>query len=639
MNNSIFPKGLGKQARSKLESTTLEGFGGGWNSVSDDKTMSPKFLKTLKNFHRTPSGSQKLRYGTNFFSDITYTYSIELREDGGDEFREDGGLELRDTLSIVPPNDVILDMIYFNGRIVTVTTYGYVVTVSDAGRSDVIWAPVIAAALPGAPAFWSSGLELITFVPHKNTLIIHNGVDKPITIDSNFFVTYLQDLGTGSNANTPIGKYGCVASNYNCVAGFPNSPTEVVISSKGTAGTFPLDPAPNDAISIDVGAYAPEGATEIRGIAGYGSFLIVFLQGTFIQIRLGVYNDDTVPVHTPEFSDAFPTFGLIGSRCITKAENDMFFDGIQGLSSASRSVNIAASIESNLLSSLVETEYQGRLGSLTDEQKKLNVFSVHDQLGHNLITFIPDGSAIVYSFNTKLKYKSWSEYEGMDWTCGCTSLLGRVFVAKGSKIFQLGNETFGEKYTADRSEDRDLIWTINTIMLQGKLVWDAVEEKSFLCRVSHTSRNDGLFSTDRDANPTFWEEYNGEDIAFELELPWINGKDPMKVKKLRFVSIGSKGTAAFTLECYVDNLYKDHDGVVVYDPAVSLEFMGNDAPGFGVETEEGPFGTGRRSNDPRLFNFPAKFKSVKFRIYGSTKKPLELSSLSFLFSRGLYARG
>jgi len=101
-------------------------------------------------------------------------------------------------------------------------------------------------------------------------------VDKPVSISVALATTYLQDLATGSNTNVPIGKYGCTVGNYHVVAGIPAAPTVAYIASKATAGTFPGDPAPNDAISFDVGAYAPAGATEIRGVAGFRQFLIVF---------------------------------------------------------------------------------------------------------------------------------------------------------------------------------------------------------------------------------------------------------------------------------------------------------------------------------------------------------------------------
>jgi len=604
---TMFPKGMRKVKRSAMETSTIRGFGGGWNAIDDDLAMAPKFVKTLKNFHRSSSGSQVLRFGNQYFVDIKDVN-----------------------------NSPIIDQIYFNGRIINVCANGQIVTVTDAGTKVVIWSTAIAALLPGAPAAWTAGLTLVTFVPFRDTLIIHNGVDKPIVISSAFAVTYLQDLGTGSNVNVPIGKYGCTVSNYHCVAGLAGSATEIIISSKGTSGTFPLDPIPNDAISIDVGAYAAEGAATIRGIIGYRSYLIVFLQAVSLQVKLGVYNEDGD--HTPEFPDTFPSFGLVGSRCITKLENDIAFAGLRGLSTASRNTYNSDQLDSSSASSIIEPAYQNAIGMLTDTEKQLSTFTVYDQLSHDLLVFIPGGRVFVYTNNEKLRYKSWSEYEGMEWVCGCTSLLGRVFLASGTKVFQLGNETFGEKYYADRLLDRDATWANATPYTIGQLIYDDVTEEVFRVLVDHVSSALGTFADARVSFPLLWEQYLGEDIDFEMELPWFDGKDPMKTKKLRFLSLATKGTSEFTFEIYVDSLYKDVNGVVIYSPALSMVFIGNDFPGFGEEVADDPYGA-RRSRDPRLFGFPVKFKTAKFRMHGSTKKPLAFVNISFAFARGQYIRG
>lgn len=605
----LFPKALGRMKPSKLQNVTLRGFGGGWNTVADDISMPPQFVKVLKNFCRTSAGGQQIRFGNKWFADV----------------------------ADVNDSDIV-DQTYFNNRLVNVCENGWIVTVTDAGTKAVIWNPTLCAGLPGAPGFWSNGLSLITFVPHKNNLIIHNGVDKPVTIDSSFVVTYLQDPATGSNVNTPIGKYACIAANYHCVAGFDANPTEVYISAEGTAGTFPGDPAPNDSISIEVGAYAPEGASAIRGIAGYRSYLLIFLQQVTLQVTLGIYND--AGVHTPKFPDTLPKFGLVGSRCITAIENDIVFGGLQGLTSAKRNAFAIGYLDSATISSLIEPDYQKAVGELTEDEKQKSTFQVYDQLGHNLMIFIPDGRALVYTSNEKLQYKAWSEYEypNPGWRCGCTSVLGRAFFALGTKIFQHGNVTFGEKYNADFMDNRDATWAQLHDYSEDDVAGDAVTGASYTCRVSHTSPASGAFSDSRVAHPTYWELYRGEEIPFEMELPWFDGKNPMKTKMLRFISLATKGTADFTISMWVDYLFEDTLGTQIYNPVLSLTFSGNESPGFGDDTQYGPYGGVRRSNDPRLWSFPAKFKAAKFKISGSTIRPLEIINMSFLFSKGSYWR-
>jgi hypothetical protein len=582
--------------RSKLETTTLNGFGGGWNAVDDDISMTPRYLVAAKNVHRTPSGAQQVRFGNAWFADVVNSVS-------GD----------------------IVDQMYFNGRIVAVTADGEVATVTNSGAVSAIWNASIAALLPGAPGGWVGGTTSVDFVPFKDTLIVHNGIDKPTTIDSSFDTTYLQDLATGSNVNVPIGRYGCTVSDYHVVAGLPSAPTTIYISSKGTAGVFPGDPAPNDSISIDVGAYAPEGGASIRGVAGFRSTLIVFFRSQSLLIQLGVY--DSSGAHTPVFNDTLPAFGILGHRCRATVDNDLIFADAKGINSAKRNL-FSGLIDSDSLSELVAPAYQGIVGALTDEQMLTSCFMVHSALGHRQFLFTNSDQTVVRSAHDKLRYKAWSEYNGWDWTSGCTSFLGRVFFSRGTRIYQLGNDAFAEQYYADRIGDRDGVWANGTSYAVDDLIRDTATEESYTCRVSHTSPAGGTFEADRTANPTYWERYDGEPITFEVELPWIIGTDPIKVKQLRFVSMQTKGTASFLLEAYADNLSV---------AGLSMQFIGNDAAGYGED--DGPFGGGRRSGDPRLWRYPMRFKMIKFRITGSTRAPLQLIGMSFLFARGSYRRG
>jgi hypothetical protein len=121
-----------------------------------------------------------------------------------------------------------------------------------------------------------------------------------------------------------------------------------------------------------------------------------------------------------------------------------------------------------------------------------------------------------------------------------------------------------------------------------------------------------------------------------MELPWLDSKNPMTVKFLRFIAMATKGDAKFFISAYVDNLYKNHTGDVVFDPMLSMEFIGNEGPGFGFDA--GPYGGGRRSGDPRLWKFPCKFKTLKIRVHGAEAGDLEIVNMSFLFNRGKFRR-
>lgn len=608
MTATLLPKNLKAAKRIPLVPLTVRGFKGGLNSVDNDIEMNGQFCKALDNFRRSPSGTQIIRYGSNWFTD---TNSVS--------------------------NSPIVDEVFFSNSIISVQENGQVVATDVDGIDTVIWSDSIAGALLGSPDGWSSGLDSVDFVQYKNKLVIHNGIDKPIIFDKNLVAKYLQDEATGSNTNVPIGKYGCVVSNYHCVAGIPAAPTTVYITAQGTVGTFPGDPPPNDAISLDVGAYAPEGAPEIRGIAGFRTFLIVFFEKQALLIQLGVYDTATPPNHTPSFNDTMPAFGLLGHRCVLQIEKDLIFASQAGICSATRNL-FSGLVESSPLSSFVEPEYRRSIGLLTDTQLLKSCFMLYNETAHETTLHLPSGKGFLHCANEKLNYKSWSTFTQPVYRAGCVSTKGRVFFSVGSRVFQSGNAIFaGENYHADRLNDRDANWNTGTPYVIGNIARDVDTNASFICIASHTSGGT-TFGNDRTAQATSpkWEEYLGEPINFELEMPWLDGKDPMQTKHIRFVSIATKGTAEFTLSVWVDNLYKDASGVLQYSPALSMLFIGNDAPGFGFDA--GPYGGGRRSNDPRLYKFPVRFKAIKPKISGSTRFPLEVSGLTFLFARGKYGR-
>jgi hypothetical protein len=610
-----------KPLASKLESTTLRGFGGGWNAIDEDLSMPPKYQARLVNFHRTSSGAQAVRFGQKFIMDIRYNIGSN-----------------------------IVDGYYFNGFNVIVTESGHVCRVSlDGSFFQFIFYGWAATTIGGA----AIKIKQVSFVPFKDTLIIHNGQTKPMVIKSDFTTNYLQDAG-GSNVNVPIGRYGCVAANYHCVAHtvYTNAdgsvakynPTEIIISSKGTSGTFPLDPAPNDSTSIDVGAYAPEGAASIRGIAGFRTYLLVFLQNITLQVKLGEYNDAATPVHTPKFPDTLPQFGILSNRGIVTVENDIMFSGLSGMASAKRNLYSPDSITSDYLSSIIAPAFRQIVGAMSDDDQLNKTFATYDRLNNDFLLFLPNGRVLCYTFNPRLKMHSWSEYADMNFTAGWTSVLGRVFLVSGTKIFLSGNGTFtGENFYADAVGDRhwkysEIIggaWTFGV----GHLMWDDLTGVVWKCIKQYNHTVGSTFALERENHPDSWEVYEGRPIQIDFELPWIDGKDPMKLKQLRNISIATKGDAEFTFDAYVDNLYKDVRGNLIHNPCVSMTFIGNDAYGYGFidDTPTTGYGMGRRSRDPRLYGLPLKFKSIKFRIHGSTSKKLELINLSFLYAFNKHA--
>lgn len=615
-----FKKSKGARRASKLDSSTLRGFGGGWNTVDQDLSMKPNFQVSLVNFFRSTSGSQQVRYGSHFNCDIKDVH-----------------------------NSPIIDGIYYNSWNIVFCKDGYVLKINEDGSvKQIIWSGFPAGTVPVDP---ENGVffNQVSFVAFKDTLVIHTGKTKPLEVKPNMTVNYLGDP-VGGNANTPIGKYGCVAANYHCVANITitskvppttgpititsHKPTEIYISSKGTSGVFPGDAEYNDSITLDVGAYAPEGAAEIRGIAGFRTYLLVFLQNITLQVKLGDYDDSTKPKHIPVFPDTLPQFGILGNRTITTVENDIMFAGLSGLASAKRNLYAPDSITSDFLSTAISPTYRKEVGALTNSEQLTKTFGVHDALNNNFLLFTTNGSVLCYTFNPRLKMNAWSEFEDMNYDCAWSSILHRLFLVKGTKIFLSGNGTFeGENYYADRIMDRDLTYqnSFAGAIILNSLWYDSITDEVWECVQSYTKVAGLTFEQERENHPNSWRLYEGRQINIEMELPWIDGKDPLKLKQLRYVSIATKGDAEFTFDCYVDNLYKDVEGNVIHQPSISMVFIGNDAYGYGYD--DTPYGMGRRSRDPRLYGVPVKFKSIKFKMWGSTTKKLEIVNLSFLYAR------
>src|ERR1041385_4850867 len=160
---NVLPKTLKFRRASKLQSTALRDFGGGWNTVDDDISMGPSFMPVLRNTRRNPNGSQQVRFGNNFFKDVS---------------------------SVV--TGTLVDMEYFNNRIIAVMSTGQIATIDGAGNAAAVWTSTVVFALAGHPSGLSNELARVVFVPFSGRLTAINGIDKPVTISAVFAVTYLQ---------------------------------------------------------------------------------------------------------------------------------------------------------------------------------------------------------------------------------------------------------------------------------------------------------------------------------------------------------------------------------------------------------------------------------------------------------------
>jgi len=587
---------IARKAQPRPEEVTLDDFSGGLDLSENDLKLKSNFSKVERNVHRDVDGTKSVRWGTKFKFDVAGTVT-----------------------------GTILEMVYFRDKLIDFMTTGQIATVTEAGVKTAIWTAAIAAALPGAPGFWTNGLTQIDTTEFKNELVVVNGIDKPILISKTHTVTYLNDLPTGSNVNVPIAKYVTTVGNYCVMAGVAATPDVIYISSAGTSGTWPGDPAPNDALSINIASYTAQQGGDIRGLSSFRNFLIIHFATTSVIMVLGEY---VSAVHKPRVLDTIPEHGIISHRTTIILENDILYADELGVHKARRNT-FGNALESEKISLRVQKEFVADV--MPDSANRLKTFAVHNKSENRVMYFLFSGTAYkIYTatYNEGVKKVAWSKKDGWSYTSGLVTTKGRVFLARGTKMFQYGNGIFAdEDYTADDIDEDDGNWVTATAYVVG----DRRRQAGIVYQVliSHTS---GTFAADLAAN--FWEVYVGQPISFDWEMPWTDTNNRMRKKRVSFIALDTLGMATFTLQVYVDKIRVDALGFD--DPMLEMEFVAGDSPGYGGGDQ--PYGGGRRAADERLWGFPVEFKIAKLRILGSTKERLQILAISLLIAKGTFKR-
>lgn len=581
----------------KMDDVSLNDFSGGLDLSDSDLKLKTNFAKVLDNMHRDVDGGLSARFGTVERANATGVIS-------GD----------------------IIEEVYFRDRIVIFTTLGEVATYDfTTGLVELIWNNDISYGLPGNPSAWTIS-EYIDTTEFKNELVCCNGVDKPILIDKNFHVTYLQDLAIGSNIFTPIARFVTTVGNYCVMAGIPASPDELYISSSGTSGTWPGDAPPNDAVSINIASYNAATGGDLRSIASFRNYLVVYFATSSLLIALGEYDG---AVHKPRVEDTIGDQGIISHRMSTTIAQDFVFADEQGTHKASKNV-FGATLDTAKLSNRIVPDFVKY--APTTLANRLKSFLVHNKLEKRLMFFFYQGDGykiFVLSFDDGLKRFAWSTYSGFGWTCGCATNKGRVFFASGKKIYQLGNDVFaGEDYAGDMIGDGWVTWTSATDFVVDNIV--KVDDVFYRCRADH---NSSVFNTDLEAD--LWEVDRGAEIDTDWEMPWTDTASRMKKKRLSYIHFDTEGSARFTVEAYIDNFRYTPEGAD--DPIISLEFTAGDSRGYGGASGQG-YGAGRLTLNEQLWGFPCEFKLLKLRVKASTNRRLKMVSVTLLMSRGSYQR-
>jgi hypothetical protein len=437
------------------------------------------------------------------------------------------------------------------------------------GAVDLIWSNAIAAFLPGSPSGWGD-TDFASYEQFNGSLIVCNGSDKPIKIDKNFVVEYLQDEATNSNINVPVCRYVVAASRYLCMFGDPVNPNRVHISARDAAGTWFGDPPPNDATFADIGSNLANASVIRGGVAFRGRLLVFFAEGTVVG-QLGTYNDSNE--HTPDFNDAIDQYGCISHRAAVAVGDDGIIADYTSVSTLRRTV-LSQNFKPEPISDLIRKNYVSEVSRFTPEAAEDRIFAVWEPIDGRYMLFVPNNVApdaatetrvFVLNYSASERANRWTEFRGWNFTCGCRTLLGNVvFGDYNGNLWLLGN--------SQRPINSD----------------------------------------------------NGNDIVFEFETPWIPFGSAIDVKNSKYISFDTEGTAEFQVRMFVDR-WNDA-------PACVGDFSGGDQGGFGNGNQ--PFGGGRNTSFKKKYGWPAKFLIAKFNFSGSTKQPFRLVGMSLEYLQG-----
>lgn len=525
-----------------LRTTTLREFSGGWNVLDDDMNLSFKFSTIMENCYADNDGTIRVRQGTRLFAACTPYFT-----DGAS----------------------IVNMFYFNEALIVVGSNGQVLKVLGDASVSRIWDATVAATLSGSPAAWGT-TTFCSGADFNGQLILANGSDKPIVIDQDFTVEYLQDLATFTNINTPICKYVVAFGRYLVMAGDPLEPDRVHISAKDAAGTWYGDPQPNDATRIDVGSVLP-GATTIRGLSAFRGRLVVMFAEGLIFGQLGSYDENGN--HVPDFDDGVSGYGSISHRSAISFGDDGLFLDLEGVPSIKRTA-LSTSFKPERASSLIDPEIKKSLNNLSFETTEDRVFAVHNRSDGQYIVFIPNTDSIttttetvgyVYNYRPSLGQQNWARFRGWNFTCGVRSLAGNNF--------------FGDK--------NGNIWLYGT-----------------------------------EADPI--DDDNGTAITFSWEVPWLDFGNRSITKSSRYISFDTRGASEFTVDMFVDNFTDT--------PHLTTRFSGGEQGLFGEGSQ--PYGGGRNTAVKKQYAWPCKFEIAKLRFSGQSDAQLAFVSITIDYMTG-----
>lgn len=254
--------------------------------------------------------------------------------------------------------------------------------------------------------------------------------------------------------------------------------------------------------------------------------------------------------------------------------------------------------------------------------------------GGSGVTVTPvNDETIVYSFeyNKEFKIRRWTRYRGWNFDCACSSQRGKVFMAKGLKVYRMGDNELPQ-YADFVNDYDDRAWQNAYAYTIGTRVKDQLTDQVFICLVAHTSEAAGTFAEDRTAHLDNWAPYVGEPIKWAIETPWSDMRERGKFKINRYISLDSEGFGQFTVSAFVNKIRNDPSTNALI-PTRSMQFTAGDTGGWGMQ-KSGTFGGGRRTREQKIWPFQIRGKLIRWRYEGQTTGRVRIISHTMYYVLG-----
>lgn len=256
--------------------------------------------------------------------------------------------------------------------------------------------------------------------------------------------------------------------------------------------------------------------------------------------------------------------------------------------------------------------------------------------GGSVIDYTPINNetlGYVLNYNKKARIKSWARFREMNWDWGAVDIFGTAFFGKNNKVYKLGSSS--DKLSADGLKDYDYFWDNEIAIAVGDVVHDRTTGVSWEAVEAHTTPVIGSLEDDRLDHTTRWKAWGGRPITFAWEWPWVDFDRRIDTKSLRGILPDTDGRGQYTIQVFVDNIYKD-GSTGELNPVREMNFVGSAIGGYGRGDQ--PYGGGRRSKEQLLWALPVLGKLIKLRFVGETTEPLRFVAVSIAYQDGSIKR-